>query len=83
MVTGCFAAIDFLYYANKDWSVYHERLSTTVKMILVRVGGIEPPPYAWEAHVLPLNYTRNVPNVSKKLSCASVVRCFETSQAED
>ena len=25
---------------------------------LVRVTGIEPVPQAWEAHVLPLNYTR-------------------------
>jgi hypothetical protein len=25
---------------------------------VVRVAGIEPAPQAWEAHVLPLNYTR-------------------------
>jgi hypothetical protein len=25
---------------------------------IVRNGGIEPPPYAWEAHVLPLNQFR-------------------------
>ena len=25
---------------------------------MVRVEGIEPSPQAWEAHVLPLNYTR-------------------------
>ena len=26
---------------------------------VVRVKGIEPSPQAWEAHILPLNYTRN------------------------
>jgi hypothetical protein len=26
--------------------------------MLIRVTGIEPVPHAWEAHVLPLNYTR-------------------------
>ena len=29
-----------------------------MKLMLVRVTGIEPVPQAWEAHVLPLNYTR-------------------------
>jgi hypothetical protein len=29
------------------------------KVILERVMGIEPTPPAWEAGVLPLNYTRN------------------------
>ena len=27
---------------------------------MVRVMGIEPTPQAWEAHVLPLNYTRSL-----------------------
>lgn len=27
--------------------------------MLVRVTGIEPVSHAWEAHVLPLNYTRS------------------------
>ena len=27
---------------------------------LVRIAGIEPAIYAWEAHVLPLNYIRNL-----------------------
>ena len=36
---------------------------------LVRVTGIEPVPQAWEAHVLPLNYTRsrNAPQKLREL----------------
>ena len=31
-----------------------------------RVRGIEPPPEAWEASVLPLNYTREVAALSRQ-----------------
>lgn len=32
--------------------------------LLERVRGIEPPPSAWEAGILPLNYTRAINGIS-------------------
>ena len=37
---------------NKDWAL--------AALLLERVKGIEPSPKAWEAFILPLNYTRTV-----------------------
>jgi hypothetical protein len=38
--------------------VFHRSTQWIVNPGLVRVTGIEPVSHAWEAHVLPLNYTR-------------------------
>ena len=37
---------------------FYVRFPATLELRLERVGGIEPPLSAWEADVLPLNYTR-------------------------
>ena len=38
-----------------------------------RVKGIEPSRPAWKAGVLPLNYTRNIPNVSHSLFTQNLI----------
>jgi hypothetical protein len=45
-------------YAKKIRSLHVEGF--LVFYVLERVKGIEPSPQAWEAGVLPLNYTRSV-----------------------
>ncbi len=41
--------------------------------IVERVKGIEPSPKAWEAFVLPLNYTRNLDHVRKEIGVGNFI----------
>jgi hypothetical protein len=48
-----------------------ERPLCFARGILERVMGIEPTLFAWEAKVLPLNYTRVETIISSEVTCAS------------
>ena len=54
---------------NEEWIVKNTKIAEQARQFLERVMGIEPTCPAWEAGVLPLNYTRIFEKILRTLYC--------------